>query len=177
MGKRFGRTQKNRMRARIAELEAQQYMSQELNYELEKILNKKRRMLDEIDERIRRYCEHSAILPPRRKVMDMIRRDGFDLARMPPLDIFAISAGEMASPIADDVMMHSVRMHVVDIMCEDNAFNDTLHMRVRFGRENEWRYSLTKEALRRGLVDDQYIAENVTRELLHAIRNPNNERR
>ena len=178
MSKRFGRTQKNRMRARIAELEMQLMMTEDLARGLGRTVEKQRRMIDEVDEKIRRYCEYSAILPTKRISMQNLQgRPDYEIARMPPLDLFNVSAGEMGAPIADQVMLHSARMHVVQIMCETAGFDDALHTRVQFGNAKTWAYSLSMEALRAHCVDEQYLAREVSQKLIHAIREYKNERR
>ena len=165
MSKRFGRTQKNKMRARIAELDQANKELGEVAKNLYQLAGERKYIIDAIDERIRQYAQYSALLPPKQQVLQAVSEAGFNIAKIKPLDLFAL--GDV--PVTEHEM-HSIRMEVLDILCRRDDFADMLHTSVRFGNKHEWRYAVSMQALKAGVTDEHLIAKKIAEEFIYALR-------
>lgn len=153
MGRRYGRNQKRRHRARIAELET------EVAYYRQRSLTFQERW-SETDKRYRSLAstivdvlgEHSALLPPREV-------QGFRPSQ--PVEL----------PCEVQELRHPQHLHALKLFVENNPRGDLAHVRLRGQDTNGrvgWDYCLSKEALKH-YHRLPAVQQTVAEELHHAL--------
>jgi pyruvoyl-dependent arginine decarboxylase (PvlArgDC) len=165
MPRRYGRTQKNKHRARIAELEQQAVGLQSTIGRLSNRLASAKNTLNEIIQEIENICQYSSALPP--KTIEMSRKvEQFRVAERMPVLPFS------ADQILADVMVKNhvlYKLHSDILINYRNQMQAHLHVRCVNGEDMEAGY-MVSEAAFMSMSEDQLVNQIVPKMCREMIR-------
>ena len=165
MSKRFGRTQKNKMRAKIAELESALEYAGQLNRELMLQVEESRDRYQHLGNSIRRYAKHSDLIDPERIFSEYYGGEW----SLPVQQ--QINLAEIAQTPEATALLHHVNLECIRVMGENNWLQRMLHVKV-VHPDGVVAYNLSRDAWEKGDIRhaEDFIVKQVAYELIRLIR-------
>lgn len=143
MAQRYGRNQRRRARARIAELEHSRAMD---GAQLRKVSEEKRLLMNAVDE-ARYILGDSVALPPQAAQIRLQQgQRSFAIAPRKPMGDFLWAARH------EPVHVKLESMHALVLETEKRQIDMGLHVRVQLA-DGDWAYAISETAMRRMPID------------------------
>lgn len=135
MGRRYGRNQKRKHRETIADLSEQIDAGISLVKEQDKSISHWRGLYRDLVDNIEEYCKNHAVLEPKVVMKNKWFYEGRRQIEWEKYEHIPMSDVAMHAPVTMEV--HSVMLHVIDVLVRYEEFDDSVHIILKRPKEED----------------------------------------